>query len=472
MRWLETLFRAISPGVDLEGTPWESEWRENQRELYAKVMKISLPLIGVAYIFHYFFFDRPEGLQPLEGWFQFRMGAAALMLLVCAYYFSPLVRWSWYKLPGILAVGFVGFSQAHVTLNYPPAPWIYPFVFVISSVLILRLDAFKSLVFTIASTTLIVPVLVDAGVQFETLISAAIVCCIIAVMVRSSFAFEVNNFLLQKRNEYQQELNLQLQEEFSHRIRSFIPNVISTRIENHVDNENVSVTEASISVLKPSAKQVACLFSDIRGFTQGSKDLERFVHESVIPEVKAVSAQIESNEGIPRKIGDLIFAYYDDDRLEINVARAVLSGIQLSMKNKAINATVSTVEIKRYILISAGEAVVGNLGGIDSSVEITALGSPVNFLSRLDDATKLPELANLLSPGDLVMSQQAADILGEVIATDLEQVDLEHLNISVRDFPETNHIYILRPSNELALKLTTFCKQQDVEATMTKNANG
>ena len=204
MRWLETLFRAVSPAIDLEGTPWESEWKESQRDLFAKVMKISLPLIGLAYIFHYFFFDKPEGLEPIEGWFHYRMGAAALMLLVCAYYFSPLTRWTWYKLPGIVATGFVGFSQAHVTLNYPPAPWIYPFVFVISSVLILRLDAFKSLIFTLASTTLIVPVLVEAVVQFETLISAAIVSCIIAVMVRSSFSFEVveagklSNFLTLK----------------------------------------------------------------------------------------------------------------------------------------------------------------------------------------------------------------------------------------------------------------------------------
>ena len=472
MRWLETLFRAVSPAIDLEGTPWESEWKESQRDLFAKVMKISLPLIGLAYIFHYFFFDKPEGLEPIEGWFHYRMGAAALMLLVCAYYFSPLTRWTWYKLPGIVATGFVGFSQAHVTLNYPPAPWIYPFVFVISSVLILRLDAFKSLLFTLASTTLIVPVLVEAGVQFETLISAAIVSCIIAVMVRSSFSFEVNNFLLQKRNEHQQELNLQLQEDFSHRIRSFIPNVISTRIENHVENDNVSVTEASISVLKPSAKQVACLFSDIRGFTQASKDLEKFVHESVIPEVKAVSAQIEANEGIPRKIGDLIFAYYDDEHIELNVVRAVLSGIQLSLKNKAINATVSAIEIKRYILISAGEAVVGNLGGIDSSVEITALGSPVNFLSRLDDATKSPALASLLSPGDLVMSSHAAKILGDVVSIDFQKVDLAELEVSIRDFPETEYIYILQPSAELALKLTTFCKQHDIESAMNKRANG
>ena len=186
--------------------------------------------------------------------------------------------------------------------------------------------------------------------------------------------------------------------------------------------------------------------------------------------MKAASERIEKFEGIPRKIGDLIFAYFDDNSINLNVLRSVLVGIELSQMNRAFNETVSTVEIKRYILISSGEAIVGNLGGIDSSVEITALGSPVNFLSRLDDATKDPRLSKVLEPGDLVMSESTADVLrGMDNRLQLSGYSLSELGIEIRDFPETRNIFVMKPSEKNLLLLEELYEKRSTEIQSSKD---
>jgi class 3 adenylate cyclase len=92
---------------------------------------------------------------------------------------------------------------------------------------------------------------------------------------------------------------------------------------------------------------------------------------------------------------------------------------------------------------------VGNFGGLDSSVEITALGTPVNFLSRVDDITKHPKLASMLKSGDLLLSDDVIDHVKQLgVELPTTTVDLYALDISIRDFPETRYLYILTPDNQ------------------------
>ena len=449
MVWLEHTIKALFPTLVLEGSPWLTEWEESQRKVFLKIMRVFLPLIGIGYLLHYFLFDKPVGLEPLDSWFKFRMSVAAACFLTLGFYATPLSKGRWYKLPAVVLTGVICYSQAKVTFYYPAAPWLYPFVFVLASCLMLRLSAFQSLLFTGAAIGTFFSVLIESGVDSGTLLSATLVILVVVGVTRSSYSFEITNFLLNKTNAAQQSTNMELQREFSDRIKSFIPKVIAERIQDQVDRNNASVMEASINVLRAKKKPIACLFSDIRGFTQGSKNLDEYINDSVMPEVKASSKKIETFEGIPRKVGDLIFAYFDSDILELNIVRSLLSGISLSRMNRAFNETVSSVEIRRYILVSSGEAVVGNLGGIDSSVEITALGSPVNFLSRLDDATKNPRLAELLKPGDIIISAQSIEALSTFsLNLDIRSVCLAELDVEIRDFPETSKVFVMKPSNQ------------------------
>ena len=279
--------------------------------------------------------------------------------------------------------------------------------------------------------------------------SGTIVVVLSAITVRGGALTDARLFLSKQRQEEAQSRVVELSEEFADRIKSFIPRVIADRLSTLMEEKRLSVVEASVEALKAKKKEISCLFTDIRGYTQGSKDLDRFIGESVLPEVSASSEVIERFGGIPRKVGDLIFAYFDEDDLRMNVLHSVITGIEVARINESMNATSGATEIRRYILISTGTAYVGNFGGLDSSIEITALGSPVNYLSRVDDLTKEPRLASELEPGDLLFDSSTYEVLME-LHTDLniDLFNLSEMELSIRDFPEVETIYRLKATDD------------------------
>lgn len=448
MKWFESIVSYLFPTILIESDEWRSEWEQNQRDIFTVVARIFFPFVSAGYVLHYFFFDKPMGLQPINHWFAFRMTTAGLLMLCFAFYVSPLARMRFYKAPAVCACIGLCVSQAYVARWYGLEAWVFCFIFVLVGVLIIRTSALNSLIFATAAISLQTPILLSANVPMSNIMSGAIVTTMITLAVRTAYLSDVRHFLLnQQHNQYQTQIN-QLNIEFSNRIASFIPKVIASRLNQLVNRDRLSVLEASVEVLKARKCDIACLFSDIRGYTQGSKHLDSFINESVLPEVKQCADAVENRGGIPRKVGDLIFAYFDANSVHVNLVRAAISGIEIARINEAMNATAAQMQIKRYILISSGPAMVGNFGGLDSSVEITALGSPVNFLSRLDDLTKAPELSRSLSPGDLLFCERSANLLAELpIDLKFVRVDLRELNLEVRDFPETRFIYTLKPSD-------------------------
>ena len=126
----------------------------------------------------------------------------------------------------------------------------------------------------------------------------------------------------------------------------------------------------------------------------------------------------------------------------------MISGLEIARLNYDINQTSADINIRRYILISSGNAIVGNIGGMDSSIEITALGPPVNFLSRLDDATKAESFSAVLNNRDLLIGRSAREELA-IVTTDLkfEKIELDDIGVSIRDFPEEKVVYRLKPTD-------------------------
>jgi class 3 adenylate cyclase len=286
-----------------------------------------------------------------------------------------------------------------------------------------------------------------AGVPFSSIISTAFVTIMLLLILKSSHVADVRNFVLSQENIAAQRKLIELNIEFSDRLKAFIPKVIADRIEALVTQKRVSVLQAAVDVLKPRKAEVSCLFSDIRGFTKGSRDLDAFINRSVLPEMKACSNVVEEFGGIPRKIGDLIFAYFDDEDRAKNVGRCLMAAIDISRVNQELNSRGSRNEIRRYILVSTGEAIVGNLGGLDSSIEITALGPPVNFLSRLDELTKNPYLGSQLVPGDVLVCGRTISTLEQYdVHLELDAIDLVGSGLTVRDFPDVQTVFRLRNS--------------------------
>lgn len=448
MRWFETFISWLFPNLLVTGTPWGSLWQEKERASFIQSIRLFLLVASGLYVAHYYFYDVPNNLEPLTHWKSFRFSMAAFLLSCLGFYISPLVRMPIYRFPGMVACLTICSSQAYVALWHGRESWVFCYILTIACVLGLRLSAFKSLAFAVVASSFQAPILIKAGIPVSYIISGSLVSAGISLFIRASYLLEVKSFVLDQQNLAAQKKIIELNIDFSDRLRSFLPKVIAKRIDESIEIEGRNILEASIEVLSSKRKRVACLFSDIRGYTKNSRRLDEFLVKSVLPEVKACTEAIEEREGIPRKIGDLLFAYFDGDQDESNILRCVASALAIARINEAMNATAVSVQIRRYVLIAHGEAVVGNLGGFDSSVEITALGSPVNFLSRMDEATKSPGLGSLLKSGDLILAPETfAELKTSICDIDYTEIDLGGLGVKIRDFPEVERIFILPASD-------------------------
>jgi class 3 adenylate cyclase len=447
MARVESLIIYLFPTLLLEGRPWKAMWEEKEQEVFIRLCRYFFIAAGFGYVGHYFLYDKAMGLEPIEQWFQYRTAAAAISFSAFLFYLSPLAASAYSKLPATIALWVFCYTQAMITTWWDGTPWLFSFVFVIGAMMILRLSPLNSLLISIAIMATQTPYLVESGVPISSIVSTAFVVLVIVLILRSSHVADVRNFVLNQENISAQKKIIELNIEFSDRLRAFIPRVIAERLEDHVEENRSTIIQAAVEVLEARRAHVACLFSDIRGYTVASKDLDSFVDKSVLPEIKACSNTIEHFSGIPRKIGDLIFAYFDDTDLTVNVVRCLLAGLEIAKINRDLNESINQSEIRRYILISSGEAIVGNLGGLDSSIEITALGPPVNLLSRIDELTKNPRLSGRLRPGDILVCSSTISILhSKKIFLDFDEIDISSLQLQIRDFPEVTTLFRLKNS--------------------------
>ncbi len=459
MQWYDTLLSYLSPATLITDPEWRTKWNLIQKEAFLRYAGFFFVIVAVGTMTNHFLFDRAMGLEPVEFWFQFRIGLSLLCVLTAVFYFSRLTRIASYKAPALLACCVICYTQALVTIWYHLDAWIFFYVFVITCTIMLSLNIVWSLVFAMGNCIAAISVLREAGLSLEYIVSSMITTAAVTIIVRRSSVTEVQNFLLSEQNIAAQTRIAEISADFAERVQSFIPRVIADRMNNYLD-DGMSVVEASIEALQAEKKNVACLFTDIRGFTQGSKNLDEFIVESVMPEVTACSNAIEDLKGIPRKVGDLIFAYFDDESVHLNVLRAIAAGIEVAQLNEAMNVSGTQVTIKRYILISAGEAMVGNFGGLDTSIEITALGTPVNFLSRVDDATKEPKIAERLNSGDIVLSETAKNAVDDLaLPIPFEHLDLDELGVKIRDFPEVRSLFKVEPNARIAEMIDTVVRE-------------
>lgn len=454
MNWIDSTITWLFPRLLLEGTDWEHQWETKERQDFIRIARLFFAAVAIGYACHYFFYDRPMDLQPPERWMWFRASLTSLSILTFLYYTSPWARSQrLYRLPAIFTTICMPVSQAFVALWIGAEAWVFCFLMIIASSMILRMSALASLLYAGVCIALVTPTLLAASLPINDVISGTIVTLGMISVIRSSYLSDIQNFILNQKDMENQRRILELNSEFMHRLKAFIPSVIATRLEKAIEERGQSVLEASVNVLDAQQRDVACLFSDIRGFTQGSKDLESFISRSVIPEVKLCSDSVEKFYGIPRKVGDLIFAYFDDESVRLNLFRALAAGLEISRHNHDLNATYSDANISRYVLISCGPAVVGNLGGMNSSVEITALGSPVNLLSRIDELTKNPVFAMHLSPGDILLCERSKSLIDEILAGSefrfsTDEIDLKAIGLKIRDFPEVTSVYRAEASDK------------------------
>lgn len=184
-------------------------------------------------------------------------------------------------------------------------------------------------------------------------------------------------------------------------------------VSNEVASELLKQDELKLGgTLQP----VAVLFSDLRGFTRYSEDLEPTELVQQLNEyLDAMVAAINKHEGVVDKyMGDGIMAVFgapitrsDDALRSIRAAEemmAQLDVLNVSRQQRGLPA------LQQGIGIHYGDVVAGNVGTSDRAA-YTVIGDTVNLASRLESASKSEEAVVLIS-------ESAMLACGDAIALD------------------------------------------------------
>ena len=461
-RWLvfaEAVWVFFQPSRLFDGCPWRGIWEARERSLVVVMCKISLILGSLAYAAHYIFFDRVQELHPLQFWLYFRVAMGCLLLAAALLYASPLIYrlGRFYRFPGALVMWAIAYTQALVSHWYSADAWAFCFVFVLVSLLILRMGVLASLGYIVLVVTSIWSPLRQAGLPDSYLTSGLVVTLALLIAFQSVHHYSIRRFLQEQESLRQQREVIELRMVIADQIRLLIPKVIAKRIERLVAESGLGVRRAMSQALQPEQKQVVCLHTDIRGYTRSVEQSDEFLERAVIPEITLMNKIIDDLDGVPRKIGDLLFAYFDESDQQKNALRGLLAAINLSLISQSVNQSTDSPPIRRYFLLVCGAAWVGNMGGNDSSVEITALGSPVNLAARLDELTKHDAFQHRVQLGDIVMSEKMYGLLqGQIPNLVSALINLSDLGLAVRNFPQVQQLRIVRPDQQLADRLQSL----------------
>ncbi len=177
-------------------------------------------------------------------------------------------------------------------------------------------------------------------------------------------------------------------------------------------------------------REISVVFADVRGFTTFSESLEPEELMTIINRYLSVSSDaVHLYEGIIDKyMGDAVVGIYntqlnpqDDD----HALRAVRAAMSMSYDIQALHETLpKPFRLWFGVGIDTGAAVLGNVGSEDRK-EFTALGQPVNYAKRLQEAAE---------PGEIIISEATYERVHE-------RFDVERIARPLRGEAEPRTMY-------------------------------
>lgn len=422
------------------------------KDLFLSRQRKSLFLAYLIYAFgqfiHIVAVDRPLGLHNESPfWMGYRLILASSGSLIAAW-LAIRPRLGWYEHRFLIGCTMLFFTVTQsVSMRYSvKIPVFYTFFLPLVMSSVAGLSALEALIFTVgalASSWFVIP---NGAVEPGLYISGCTVCLGFVIVLRSSLRLEIDAFRSDWEKREAEKKVIQVQQELERELRSFLPREILRRIDLMQAKAPGNVRLALDAVLEPRLRKVAVLHSDLRGFTQQVKLGGRFIQEALIPSLQDYIDIVELKKGIPRQVGDLLFAYFEDEEELSGIEDAIGTAMKVITRMQTINAEVDPAfRMRRYVIISYGEAVVGNVGGRNGAREISAVGSCANILSRIDPLTKAPEIARSLHDGSLILTSKAREaaerspLCKKILeAGEMKTAHLADLGLSIRDFPEEN----------------------------------
>src|SRR5213594_2479309 len=145
--------------------------------------------------------------------------------------------------------------------------------------------------------------------------------------------------------------------------------------------------------LDTSRRLVTVLFSDIRGFTTLSEQLQPEQVAEMLREYLTEMTEIVFRNGgtVDKYIGDCVMALYNVPVEDAqHAAKAVRTALEFQERTLAVSKRWEEklgIAIRNGVGINTGEAVVGTLGS-KQRLEYTAIGDTINLGARLESLTK------------------------------------------------------------------------------------
>lgn len=448
MKWLESLIYFLFPTLRLHATPWHDLWQHKDRARAVRLSRIYLVVIAVIYVVHYLLIEsrNPVAFRPWQFWATYRLGGAALSVaLFFLTYLAPFRSGGLVRLPYLLMAFVASNLQAASMVWYPAIPYAYGVIIAIIATSTLQTTQFKTIIAFCVLYGAQVPWYIAAHVPPFFLPSGALLAICLLMILRAGSALEISAFISEQESLEAHKKLIESEIELNSEIRSFLPSAIYDRVVWRIRNRQMSVLQAMDEELRARETTVACIFSDIRGYTQKSKDMHGYLYQSALPNIRLCTETVEAHRGIPHLVGDLVFSYFDLESERSCILSALSCAAALVEVNNRWNQKIDeSNQVSRFVLVSFGKAIVGNIGGAASSREITAMGPAVNILSRIDPLTKDPALRHQLDPSNIILTRDAAEAATRhVTGLNLHHIDLEKLSLAIRDFPEETGIWIL-----------------------------
>jgi adenylate cyclase len=184
--------------------------------------------------------------------------------------------------------------------------------------------------------------------------------------------------------------------------------------------------------LEGESREMTVLFSDVRGFTTISENLEpaeltRFMNEFLTP----ITRVIHDKRGtIDKYIGDAVMAFWGaplrDDRHAEHAVTAALEMIQAMQEVTRDFLQKGWPPIQIGIGVSSGPMSVGNMGS-EFRMAYTVMGDVVNLGSRLEGQTKTYGV-------NIIISQETAVLLEGFALREIDLVRVKGKTVPVKIF--------------------------------------
>jgi len=449
---LHAILDFCAPSFRLTGTGYELLWQQERRLRDSQFLRKAVIVLGIGFLIQYLTVDMNVNLQPVEFWFSYRFSFVFCMISIFVLLRnSEGIRWN----IGRWLFAFAGFSaallQAYGTVLEPKTPLVFSVLICAGAAALTPGSGVFALCLYLTASFLqfqiFAPLRVNSPDLAAQIFSLNVVGLALLVIIKAAQIGHIQKFLTEMREIERQKQIISLQTDLVSQLRSFLPKVIFERINGYKKTYRTSFEYATQEILRPRTAEIACLWSDIRGFTKASSTESEYVQNIAAPNLRHLTDLSESFGAIPRIIGDLLLCYYDEKDANVAVMNSLKTATEIIKATEKWNDFHgSEKSLDRVVLLAWGTALVGNVGGSASSREITALGPCVNQLARLDEA-----IGQMFRREDRSLSCQIvatpefisrAKSLG--FSFDVAEVDFSASKIAVRDFPEMTKVFVVK----------------------------